>query len=47
MHGSEGGGDDGRGSADPEHKETSVLQGHLVMVVGDNIAKVPSVIAIN
>ena len=42
MHGSEGGGDDGRGSADPEHKETSVLQGHLVMVVGDNIAKVPS-----
>ena len=47
MHGSGGGGDDGRGSADPEHKETSVLQGHLVMVVGDNIAKVPSVIAIN
>ena len=39
MH---GGGEGGHESADPEQKETVALQGHLLMVVGDNIAKVPS-----
>ena len=39
MH---GGGEGGHESADPEQKETVTLQGHLLMVVGDSIAKVPS-----
>jgi len=37
MH---GGGEGSHESADPEQKETVALQGHLLMVVGDNIAKV-------